>query len=159
MYKFLIKPSMFVALVFTIVLTIVFVTSYYDGDFSPIQKVEVNKVDLQNYAFRHSLRLPPLPPLLTGNDSIDKKMEAMYEQSVKDFNNRVEIEDLEYTRPYKLTTLFNGHKIIDYGNAKEIDSLKCIRIVEIKRISFVEDSVENVISNELKMLNQPCQNN
>jgi hypothetical protein len=49
--------------------------------------------------------------------------------------------------------------ITDYGTAKEIDSLKCMRIAEIKRKVFTRDSLQQIADNELEKLNEPCQNN
>lgn len=59
-------------------------------------------------------------------------------------------------KPYVLHTIYHSKVIKDYGTFKEIDSLKCLRITDIKRLVTVTDSIDEVASVELELLDKPC---
>ena len=153
-----IKPT--TSIVFGIIgIIIAFLSGkYYEGAFSVQQNVEVNKPDYTSIVYR-SFRIAPLPPLFFDNDSVNDVLEAQYQKDLAEYNKRCDLEDREFTRPYKLTTRYQRETIVDYGTAKEIDSLKCLRIAEIKRKVFVRDSIAEVQDNELEQLNKSCPNN
>ncbi len=70
--------------------------------------------------------------------------------------------------PYKLTTTYNNHEVVDYGDAKYIDSIKCIRFNFMlrERVNYdKKDSIAIVVKameekaiedkkNELERLNE-----
>lgn len=73
-----------------------------------------------------------------------------------------------YTRPYKLTTTYKGHDRVDYGTAREIDSIKCIRYHEMIKWVAKMDSIDNAETlaiekaerdkkAELERLNKKCE--
>lgn len=75
-----------------------------------------------------------------------------------------------YNAPYKLTTSYNHYTIEDFGTAREIDSIKCIRYNEMLNLRSFYDTKDSLIEvvkdkeeaakdfaeKELERLNKSC---
>jgi hypothetical protein len=123
MFKFLfetyVKPlHAVIIIVVASAIGIASLSYYFNHVAEPHQSVKVNEIDLHFYSMTRGLRLSPMPPIPTLNDSVDKMLDEKYQKTLADYYKRIELEDREFTRPYQLTTEYRGMIITDYGTAK-----------------------------------------
>ena len=152
-----VKPWQLIVLLVVVMCSFFVIEAHYDGRFGVVQKVVVNNPSDYDISFRF-FDTSPIPPLATDNDSINKILSDAYDKGMTEYYKKRDFEDRRYTRPYKLVTKYKGMEINDFGTPSEIDSLKCLRIAEIKRRFNIKDSIEEAQNNELHRLNTPCPN-
>ncbi len=132
--------------------SIVYLNKVYDHQVR--QEVTVNNYSDHRYDYY------PTPRFFNETDSV----------GLARYTREMRIHDKCVFSPYKLTTTYNHHSVTDYGDAKEIDSLKCIRYnemvvdkaeydaMDIANEKQIEefDKAEEAKEAELDKLNKSC---
>lgn len=148
------------------------ITSILNGMYDHQIRQKVTENRLYDHRWEMSLnaslseRLAISKPILKSDGNIDSiaLQEHQYWNRIRD------ARDKKITAPYKLITSYNHYEIIDYGTAREIDSIKCIRYHEMvnkktmydnldkacKEANKKEEEAQEIKEAELDRLNQSC---
>lgn len=99
------------------------VSIYLNGVYDHQIKQEVTVNNILDHRFE--INTYPFPFKMRKDNGTIDSVELL------EYKKIMVLRDKRLYSPYKLITTYNHHSVTDYGNAKDIDSIKCIRYNEM----------------------------